>query len=332
MSWGEEFSEADYQRYRHLTAEERQRMLQDEATPEAVTALLLYQQGQKLLQDKEFGPAIEQFDLVLNLRPHWPEVWTDRGLALLKQGNYSATVESCDRAIELQSDNQPAWRYRGLALFGLRQFESAVTSCQQAIDLNSQDQEAYRTLSDALHCLGRYDEAIPNYDRVLELKPEDGVAWGQRGRALQKLGRYDEAITSFDKRLELEPKDHKLWYQRGLALRRLGQPESAIASFDQALTLQPEFYAATRSKLFLLLISGQLGSYLKGQRSPAELALFRNDLRNLLDSFTKTKLPALVVIALVTLSSTHHRGIALAVAGVFLLIAAIGDLIAESRR
>ncbi|HEY9908219.1 MAG TPA: tetratricopeptide repeat protein, partial [Thermosynechococcaceae cyanobacterium] len=143
----------------------------------------------------------------------------------------------------------------------------------------------------------------------------------------QKLGRYEAAINSYDKLLSTEPQHPKLWYARGLALRKLGRTEAAIASFQQALEIQPSFYPATRSKLFLLLTRGQRRHLTSAQR-----ATLRNDLNNVLDSFSKTKLPGLVTIALVALVSTHSHSIALSVSAIFLLIAIARDLLTEAQR
>jgi len=329
MGWGEDFSDIEYQHYWSLPADECQQLLEAEQTESPVKALLLYQQGQKRLSAKDYDQAIARFDRALELQPHWHEVWADRGRALLKQGNYTEAVASCDRALEQDTDDPKVWRDRGLALYGLRQFEAAVTSCECALALDPNDYDTCRTLSDALHQLGRYEEAVLHYDQVLTLQSNDPVAWGQRGTVLQKLGRYEEAVESYDHLLTAEPNNYRLWHQRGLALRRLGQWEGAIASFDHALDLRPDFYAATRSKLYLLLINGQIGHHLL--RKPTQKRLWL-DLQNLLEAFAKTKLPALIVIGLLILSSSRSQTMALTIAGVFLLITIASDLIAESRQ
>lgn len=330
MNRGEEFSEAEYQHYWALALDERRQMIQDEQTPKNLKALLLYQQGQHLLEAKDFNAAIASFDQALSLQPNYEAAWIGRATALLTAGEPEAAIENCNRALEITPNDAQAWSLRGQALHRQKRYDEAASSCDRALDLDPENPHAWKTLSEALYHLGRYDEAIVSYDKALTLQPDDSKAWGDRGVALQKLGRYDEAIASYDKRLEAEPDNHHLWHQRGLALRRLHRFEAAIANFDRALSLKPDFYAATRSKLFVLLRTGQLWQYTTGDVANRQPLL--NDLSNVFEAFVKTKLPALVVIALVVLSSTHDRGVSLAISAVFLLITVTGDLISESRR
>ena len=332
MSWHEDFSEADYQAYWHLSPEARGQKLSDPQTADVLRALLFYQQGRQALDGNDVNTAIASFDEALTLRPGWHEVWTGHAMALLKAGEKETAIVSCDRALELEPKAAEAWSVKGAILYRLGQYEAAANSCDRALELNPDEHQAWSTLSDALNRQGRYEEAVVSYDKALALKPNEPFTWGSRGTALQKLGRYEEAISSYDKLLQAEPTRHKLWHQRGLALRKLHRVEAAIANFDEALSLQPDFYPATRSKLFTLLQKGQLLRYLMRSKTLAERGKVTRDLRNVLDSLVKTKLPTLVVIGLVVLSGTHSRVTALAIAGVFLLIAAIGDYITESQQ
>ncbi len=332
MSWAEEFSEADYQRYWHLTPEDRRELLSDDQLAEPLRALLLYQQGQHSLTQNQVNDAIVEFGDVVSMRPGWHEAWAGHAAALLKAGERDEAIASCDRALELEPTNAEAWSVRGTALYRLGKYAEAVNSCDRALELNADDYRAWQTLSDALNHQGQYAEAVISYDKALALKPDEAFIWANRGTALQKLGRYEEAIASYDKLLQAEPDRYKLWHQRGLVLRKLRRFDSAIANFDEALSIQPDFYPATRSKLFVLLRTGQLVRYILGRKPLAERRKVSNDLRNVLDSTVKTKLPTLVVIALLVLFSTHSQVTAMAIAGVFLLIAAVGDLITESQK
>ncbi|XGV95437.1 MAG: tetratricopeptide repeat protein [Leptolyngbya sp. BL-A-14] len=332
MSWHEDFSEADYQRYWNLTPEARSELLADEQIAAPLKALLLYQQGRQALESNDVNTAIACFVEVLALKPGWHDGWAGHAAALIKAGEHEGAIASCVRALELEPEDAEAWSLQGVAFYRLGRYEAAANSCDRALALQPDDYQAWSTLSDALNQQGRYTEAVVSYDKALALQANDVFLWGHRGTALQKLGRYEEAIASYDKLLQAEPTRHKLWHQRGLALRKLRRFDAAIASFDEALARQPDFYPATRSKLFALLQTGQLLRYIMGSTASLERQKVANDLRNVFDSLVKTKLPTLVVIALVVLSSTHSQITALAIAGVFLLITAISDLITEAQK
>lgn len=155
--------------------------------------------------------------------------------------------------------------------------------------------------------------------------------WHAEGRRLVKVGEFEAAIAQYDQALELKPNSYCLWHERGLALRQLKRYEGAIANFDLALQIQPEYLPASRSRLFTLLVSHQLTPKLITASSGSRQKLF-NDLQNLLTAFVKQKLPTLVALALVSYATTPNRATHWAVAGCFLLVVAISDLIAESQR
>jgi len=138
---------------------------------------------------------------------------------------------------------------------------------------------------------------------------------------------FEAAITEYDHALDLQPDNYRLWYQRGLALRKLKRYEGAIANFDLALQLQPEYLPASRSRLYTLLITQRIWRQLwVGQQK------LGNDVSNLFTAFVKTKLPTLVILALVSYASSHSRMTGWIVAGCFLLIMVVSDWIAESQR
>jgi tetratricopeptide (TPR) repeat protein len=199
-------------------------------------------------------------------------------------------------------------------------------------------------ISDALKALVLYqqgqqclqenqpEQAIAHFEQASSFQPSAVEIWQSRGWALYEIGRYEESITSYDKRLEAEPDNSQLWYLRGLALRKLGRLEGAIANFDLALQIQPNFHEATHSKLFTLLQAGQIWMYLTDSQKTIGREKLLTDLRNLLDSFVRTKLPALVAIALAIFFGTRSRAAAWTVASLILLVVIVNDVMAESRR
>jgi tetratricopeptide (TPR) repeat protein len=178
----------------------------------------------------------------------------------------------------------------------------------------------------------QFEAAIADYTQAINLKPNYYPAWSDRAAALKQVGRYQEAVESCDRALELNPQDFQLWYQRGMTLRRLGDFEAAIASFDQALMLNPYFYPVTRSRLYALLTTGKIFSHLLGNCTPRDRDRLWHDLSQTLIVFTQRKLPALVVIGLAALFSTHSQTTALIVAAIFAGVALWGELIQEAEK
>jgi tetratricopeptide (TPR) repeat protein len=329
-----------------------------------------HQRGVALQHLQRLEAALISLNRAVELQPEKAAVWVDRGLTLRRLGRQQAALTNFDQAIALDAHHAPAWLQRGEILQATGRYRAALTSYTQAVEVDPTLGPAWRnrakllwqtqrrpealasyqhwtvcqpnlaaswmSLAGALCWLDRYDEAVESYERALALAPTPQL-WAAHGWATRRTGQLEAAIASYDRALQTDPDNPQLWYDRGLTLRQAGRYEGAIANFQRALELRPDFYAATRSKLFTLGKSGGLGRYCFSQ-NPLERDQREADLRNVFDGLVKTQLPALVVIGLMVWSSMGalhsfgNQGLALAVAGLFGVIAAIGSWLEEGRR
>jgi len=358
-------SQNDYQAALRLTQAERRQQIEDAATSTDMRAILLCQEGQQLADERQFEAAIASYEQAIQANPDYLpalkgkasllnaleryheafkayaaaieqdpndySLWRDRGAVLFQLKQRAEGLASLEKALELNPNAVEVWSLKALELARSQQRAEALESCDRAIAVDPKEHSAWR-LRGLLFKENQPDEALKNYDQALELNPDDAELWVYKAKALSGLGREEEAVISYDRALDLKPREFYLWYQRGLSLRRLGQFDSAIASFDQTLSLNPYCYPASRSRLYALLTTGKLVSHAMGNCSVAEQKRLWHDLNQALAMFSKRKLPALVVVGLVALFSTHSQAIALLVASLFAGIAVWGDLIQEAEK
>lgn len=132
MRQGNDFSDADYQKYRSLTPEERGQTLQDARTPKALKALLLFERGQELANARSFEAAIALYDKALSLQPKAYQIWDCRGDALRELSRYEEAVVSYDTALKIKPDHYITWVRRGAILRHLGRESEAVASLEMA--------------------------------------------------------------------------------------------------------------------------------------------------------------------------------------------------------
>ncbi len=179
------------------------------------------------------------------------------------------------------------------------------------------------------------DEFNRRADVAVTPGPEVGEQVQQlraEGQNLLSLKDFAGALACYNHALELQPDSPQLWHERGLVLRQMKRYKGAIANFDLALHIQPEYLPASLSRVFTLLrYQRQLSRSSSSDRLEQRQKL-RIDARNLLMAFVQQKLPALVVIALASYIASQNRAISWMVAGLFLAIVTLSDLLAESQR
>jgi tetratricopeptide (TPR) repeat protein len=221
---GEQLSERDVQRLSTLAGELRlsadtTAYVEREVMGDTKEAMLerdehkrnlgvLYEQGQRYLDDEEWAQALQSFGKVNQLQPDYAEGWAYKASALNGLKRYEEAIEACEMAISLKPDLAVAWFNKADALTtrsGGSRYQEAIEAYDKAISLEPDYSEAWFYKGQALHSLKRYQEAIEAYDKAISLEPDYGEAWVFKAYALTSLGRYQEAIEACDKILNRKP-------------------------------------------------------------------------------------------------------------------------------
>ena len=120
--------------------------------------------GRKLLETKNFEPALECFDNAILLGSDMPDGWYYKGQTLLSSGNYEKAIESFDKVINIDPKNSDAWDAKGLALGRL----------------------------------GKEAEAKKCFDTSKQLKEDKIAQLIEKGKNSIIDGKYDDAVKSLD--------------------------------------------------------------------------------------------------------------------------------------
>ncbi|NTW51246.1 MAG: tetratricopeptide repeat protein [Chlorobiaceae bacterium] len=211
-----------------------------ETAPDHFDALHLL--GVIAAQTRNHQRAVDLMGRAIDVFPHDPSCYFNRGLAFRELMQWDAAAASFSRAIALRPDYVEAWLSRGLVLQGAKRLREAIADYEQSIALKPDNAEAWLNRGVALGDLRELKAALASYDRAIALKPDYPEAWYNRGIALQGLKQTEAALASYDRAIELKPDFAEAWSNRGIAFQGVDELASAIDSYDRAIELKPDYF------------------------------------------------------------------------------------------
>ena len=167
-----------------------------------------------------------------------------QGERLIRDGKYAPAVEKLKLATELLPKNAQAWNHLGLAYHGAGQASNAVIAYGKALSLNRDLIAAHYNLGSlwleqnnptaAIEELTSF-VAHPQYARNLE-------GWLKLGTAHLRARRWDDAEKTYQHLLKkLEVRTPEVFNNLGVVHAQRRRPAEAIPCFNSALRLQPDY-------------------------------------------------------------------------------------------
>ena len=133
----------------------------------------LIQEGEKLIENKEFKAALAHYNDVVKRFPNESEAWSDRGAVKNDIKQYLEAIEDLNKAIELDKNSARAWNNRGYAKSSLSRYAEAITDYTEAIRLDPKDCEILNNRGWAFLKLNQLDESEADYNKAFVLDPKN---------------------------------------------------------------------------------------------------------------------------------------------------------------
>ena len=196
----------------------------------------------------EIELATQAFKKTTELKPNYPEGYTNLGACLKAEGKLEEAISAYKSAISLNPNHAVAYNNLGNVMKEKGDLEGALTALNKAILVKADYVEAHNNRGTVLQDQGKLDEAIASYNQALSLKPDYAEAWSNLGNAIQEQGKLEEAIQAYKHCLSINPNydlvrasllygqaqicDFEELDKQRLLLSRLGILEQYIAPFD----------------------------------------------------------------------------------------------------
>ena len=200
--------------------------------------------------------AVASCEVALGLRPHYPEVANNLGLALLGQGKTDEAIARFAEALRFKPDFAMACNNLGNALRQRGDLQEAETHFRSAVAMEPGLAEAHSNLGQLLLERHRPHESLESLRVAVRLRPELAEAHNNLGNALREAGRLAEARQCYGEALRLKPDLAMTYNNIGQALHEENALDQALTWYERAIQIDPDS-ARFRCNLASLLAEGE---------------------------------------------------------------------------
>ncbi|MGE0822019.1 MAG: tetratricopeptide repeat protein [Candidatus Binatia bacterium] len=132
-------------------------------------------------------------------RLSWGDAATEAyedGARLLGERQHRTAITAFDKALRLNPRYTEAYNARGIAYHELAQYDRAIKDYDEALALNPQYSEAYFNRGNAYNDMRQYEQAIKDYDEVIRLDQNHVGAYYNRALAHMTLQQGEAAVDA----------------------------------------------------------------------------------------------------------------------------------------
>ncbi len=129
--------------------------------------------GIGLLDELQYGPAVDAFAHVAKLRPDYPDAYTSLGLAYYQWEKYPQADEYLKKALAMAPENARALYYQALVDRNEGNLADAIKNLAVVVDKYPQSPDAHRELGFSYYQLHKYDLAETQYLALQQIDPDD---------------------------------------------------------------------------------------------------------------------------------------------------------------
>lgn len=230
--------------------------------------------GILLASQKQYGPAVLEFEKADALSPDTFEILYNLGQANIRNGKFADAGLALNRALKLKPDSADTLyllaqvavgeshpldaldlliRARKLApanpdiIFLMAQvsmsqnyFEDAIPLLESGLQIAPRRPDLIATLGESYFMAGKIDKAIDEFKLLVSIEPS-ARSYAFLGLSYRNLGRFDEAKQYFQQGLKLDPHHSLCLYNLGFIAERQGYAATADTMFQQVLRYNPKF-------------------------------------------------------------------------------------------
>lgn len=208
--------------------------------------------GVAYLGTGQFAQALEEFDLALNHRPEFPDVFFHRGQALINLRRFPEAVKSFEQALKFNPEATPLLYSLGFTYQAMGEREQAEKYFQQGYAKNPQDKPGIMQYLMFLSNTQQNDKALEVVEAFLADSPQDRDVRNFKALVLINLKQAAEARELLLELTEQHPTDGGIKFNLAQAHEMLQDEAAAEPLYREALELNPH-YLPVYTKLGTLL-------------------------------------------------------------------------------
>lgn len=160
--------------------------------------------GIAYLNNREFDKAIDDLELVTNIKPKHTEAFCYLGKCYLNKSELTEALNKFTHAISLDSNYIEAYYLRGLTYRKMTNLEKAKEDFLTTLKFNSEHALAYFNLGMIAQFNNSIDEAINYYTQSILFDSNYAEAYVLRASAYKINNYFDKAIADCNKAIQLD--------------------------------------------------------------------------------------------------------------------------------
>jgi tetratricopeptide (TPR) repeat protein len=201
--------------------------------------------GEYYLTQKQFEPALEDYNKSIELNPRYASAYINRGRAHQQLGNFEDALFDFGEALRFGYKDPRVYLNRGVALLMLDNNSQALVSFTRYIKAVPKDATGYMNRGVVHRRLQNYDAAIADYTTAIRIKPNNAGLYFNRGNAYSSARNMELAIADYSHCITIDSNYGKAYLERSIILNRLQQNTEALQDALKAQQLgvdvEPEY-------------------------------------------------------------------------------------------
>ena len=169
------------------------------APPDPVSVLDLVRRSQEAAQLNQMESAVDLARQATELDAGYGGAWKQLGSVLLQQKEYGPALEPLQTAAALDPENTSVLREWSTALWMAGQTNAALDALRRACELEPMNAKWWRDLAGGHQAAGQAEQALETFQNAVELDPSDALSWRDMGWTLWSLNRREESLAALDK-------------------------------------------------------------------------------------------------------------------------------------
>jgi tetratricopeptide (TPR) repeat protein len=202
-----------------------------------------FYRGMAKLYIDDFRGAKADFDKAIEIKPYYPEAYMYRGMSNYEMKNFREAMNDYSNALEYNQEDPNIFNNRGITRIATEDFEGAIADYTRSIEIKP-SASTYLNRSSAKQMKGDLEGAIKDCDAAIRLRPHFSSAYLVRGIAKFEKKDYAGALKDYDLCIRLDPKTSQAYVNRGIVKHQLSDLKGAIRDYDMAITLDPNIATA----------------------------------------------------------------------------------------
>ena len=209
------------------------------------------QNGRRYIQEGRYEEAINEYSIISDKFPYFPEAQFYIGLTKFRQKDIKSAAFHFSQALKIYPTHTKARKglnnvtkqflNNGNKAYKRGDLEKALVFYQDAVSYDDQFYLAFYQLGVLEKKMGNSDMAITYLNKVINIKPDFQKAWFTLGTSYEADNNLDSAINKYNRAIELDSNYTKAFGNLGNVYISKEEYELAINVLNKAILIDPEY-------------------------------------------------------------------------------------------